>query len=736
MRTPPSLLSRARAYISRAWSRMVALARPRSETRRLGLTTRTRVANPGAVSELELMAQSPAIYAALMHRCIGLQVYPLTCYVQSPGGRVVEPIDPATEPWAASLLRLLQRPDPADVGRVFPREPGERLMAQLKADLLMTGTAHVRVQEGDARRIIGLHRLHPGAVQVEYVNGKRVIVYRPATGVEQRFPDEQVCTIALLSWQASAAAEIGVGAAQPLSDITRAEVAAMARTTTAIEQGGVDLAVEATTPEAAMLLMDEQQRERLGAEVTESLGKEGRRVHIPSGGYKLTELGLKPADLRAPETQSAARAAQLMALGVVPVMVGSEAATYATAAAQLRVQYSLDLELVTWLEASLLRPLAQHFATVEGGTRWAGRASRVTCAYDLASHPGALAARSEAIDRALKLFSMGWTAAQAAEAEQLDLPEPEGVPMPAAPAAPTGRPTPAQNGSEPAAPVGQGGRTLGDLFRAEPAVEVPPLEVQRAALWRAADERRAPADAALTRAAQEALRAEEARYVGAVVERLTAATRSWRAEDGEEIDYSGLSAEQVVPPEDTELYLDRLGPSWLDAWAEGAAAALDAIGELGDEVPVPSSSPASLDPLLDTVPLMAQATRRRVVEVVQRGLDAGLTPQLIADELRAAGIFDRSRALSIARTEVVRAESSGTRARYAAAAEAGVELEQEWLSARDGSTRDSHRALDGQRAPVDGAWTFPGGPSTLGPGLSGDPSEDINCRCAVRPVVK
>jgi len=89
----------------------------------------------------------------------------------------------------------------------------------------------------------------------------------------------------------------------------------------------------------------------------------------------------------------------------------------------------------------------------------------------------------------------------------------------------------------------------------------------------------------------------------------------------------------------------------------------------------------------------------------------------------------------IARTETVRAQSEGTSARYEAAAAAGVQLEQEWLSARDSHVRDSHRALDGQRVPVGATWSIPGGPETRGPGLSGDPGEDINCRCAVSPVV-
>ena len=719
-----NLLTRVRASVSRAFARVLALARPRAETRRLGMSGRGRVGNPGAAGQLDMMGSSPAIYAALWHRCIGLQVYPWTVYVGEPGGRTRRPLSPTEAPWVGDLLRLLQRPDPADIGRVFPQTPGEKLFAQVKADLLMTGTAWVRMQEGEPGRPIGLARLHPAVTSLEAFEGKLMVHYRPGFSQVQRFPVEQVCRITTLSAAADMRAELGIGAAAPLEAITRAEVAALDRTATAIEQGGVDLMIEPTTPDAGAMMMDPTTRGQVLAEATDALSKPGQRVIALSGGYKLTELGLKPTDLRGPETMAAAKEAQLMVLGVTPVMLGADQAAYATAAAQLRVQYSMDLELVTWLEVHLLRPLAQAFARQAGG-RWAAQASLVTCTYDLSTHPGALAARSEAIDRATRVQGMGWTAAQAAAAEQLDLPEPEGQPMAVQPfGVPPSAQAPAQNGGTPRPAAGvETPRTLGDLLGR--AVEPPAPDVAaeaRALAWRQQEEARVRVEVDMRAAARRALDQDRARYEAELRALLE---RAWTG-DG----YSSLNLERLGAP-DAGPYVEHLGAPWLQIWDDGAAGALP--DDL--EVPAARSDVATLDALQPSAGVMAGTTRSWTIEAAAEAAARGLAPADVLADVRASRAYDPARDLMIARTETVRAQSEGVAARYGVAAEAGIQLEQEWLAARNGDTRDSHRAMDGQRAPVGGVFRFPSGVEARGPGLSGDPGEDINCRCAVRAVV-
>lgn len=741
MRTS-ALLTRLGSRLARAWRSVTTFTRALAPARRLGLSSRSRVINQAAAAQLHLMTESPAVYAALWYRCAGLQVYPLDVLQVTPGGASKKPIDPGREPWAAAFLLLLQRPDPADVDRVFPRTPGELLLAQVLADLLMTGTAYVRFQEGEGRRIVGLARLHPAVTALEVVKGQRRYRYRPSLGDEQLFRDEEVCVLQTLSWETDLRSEQGVGAAEPLENITRAEVAALKRTSTAILQGGVDLMIEATNEAGSALLMDPVQRKELVDGTVEALGKDGQRVLALGGPFKLNEIGLKPSDLRGAETQAAARSAQLMALGVAPVIVGSDPGGYATAAAQLRVQLMSDFQLATWMEVCLLRPLAQAFAAREGGARWAGQTSQITCAYNLRTHPGALAAETEAIARAKDLMIMGWSNVQAAQAQGLDLPPPEGEvllsgAMALGGGAPPSQAAPAQNGGTPRAPIGaEAGRTLHQLLRGDMAPATPKdpdalaaaeaaraATQERAAAWRAIEDGRARSDQDLRGATRDVLDAERARYQAAVRALLEGAWDEASQSYGA-VAWSSLQA-------DPDAYLTGIGVPWVVTWEEASASALpDAL-----EAPATPSSPATLDAFQPSATAMAATTRSQVIDDAMWAMSQSQAPDAVVAYVGDSWAFSRDRDLAIARTETVRAQSEGTNARYEAAVAAGIALQREWLSARDSHTREDHLAVDGQRVAIDEPWVFPNGVSTRGPGLSGTPAEDVNCRCAVRAVV-
>lgn len=91
----------------------------------------------------------------------------------------------------------------------------------------------------------------------------------------------------------------------------------------------------------------------------------------------------------------------------------------------------------------------------------------------------------------------------------------------------------------------------------------------------------------------------------------------------------------------------------------------------------------------------------------------------------------RSRALTIARTEVNSAMNGGSDAVFKQEKVA----EKEWVATSDNRTRDDHRAADGQVVPVSGSFEV-GGESL---GFPGDPNASaeqvVNCRCAVAGVV-
>jgi SPP1 gp7 family putative phage head morphogenesis protein len=124
-------------------------------------------------------------------------------------------------------------------------------------------------------------------------------------------------------------------------------------------------------------------------------------------------------------------------------------------------------------------------------------------------------------------------------------------------------------------------------------------------------------------------------------------------------------------------------------------------------------------------------TRERVRTVLANGIDSGATTQEIADQI--AHVFDvaeGSRSVTIARTEVGRSSNFGALEGYRQAA---VE-EKEWLATQDGVVRDTHAEADGQVVGIDEEFEV-GDATCQFPGDTGDPEEDINCRCGVLPVI-
>lgn len=872
-----SRISGAVVYFARAaLSRVRAL---RSAPPRAGITT-GRAATPSRAEEdLSALATSPTVYAALNRLAFGLTVYPIRVYRGYGMGGNPEPLDPARVPWVGSYLRLLAKPDPADLDALFPATPGEHLIAQVVADLKMAGVALIAPTVNAGGDVIGLTRLHPRLCTLVRHGGEEFWEYR-VWGAETRlYPRRSVACLRLLSWNADGRGELGVGAGAALAPLIESERLALEQTAAMIQQGGADIVVTAKDASGAGYLQVEENRKEVVKHLTTALSggpDGGRRVFALPANLEVKDAGLKPADLKSPEAMREARTSALMALAVVPVEVGGDAATYATAAIQQRVQAEQDEWLVALLEAFWLRPLAQHFARRAGGL-WERRADEVTARIDLSSHPGNIAIRSESIDRMRKLVELGFSTKQAAEAEGVDLPEPEGPPMLGG--VPFGAP-PAAPSSAPRPPVGQSGtvggeppvnpdepapRKVADLFRrshrreidpdaprleqsdydrpphryvAELRDEWPELwaaggngsdgdegqagfdgndafeawsryvdgdrgegtlawvvrreawaarhyensrlpgvmaqlkwgvvgsrgfdyqrevideakaaarerrddEEARTVYWRAVEDRRARSDRDLERATRRVLAEERDAYVERVIAELERAERTARTMqrapppggDGGTTSYAPIDLDAILGDVEAarRRWLDGLAPDWLTTWEEGAAEALDGL-DLAS-IPPASPVPADLAALEESAAAAADYSRERVRAVVEEGVNAGRTTSEIAEALRADQAFDRPRALRIARTETVRAQSSGTNARYRKAEEAGVRLEQEWVTARDAEVRDSHRRLDRVRVPVGATWELGSGIRTAGPGLSGDPGEDINCRCGRRPIV-
>lgn len=124
-------------------------------------------------------------------------------------------------------------------------------------------------------------------------------------------------------------------------------------------------------------------------------------------------------------------------------------------------------------------------------------------------------------------------------------------------------------------------------------------------------------------------------------------------------------------------------------------------------------------------------TRRSLRRSLAKGVEAGETTDQLAKRVRHTfRVADKSRSLTIARTEVGRASNFGS---LKGMQQAGVEGK-EWLATQDGLVRDSHKRLNGDVVGID-EYFRSGRHRAQYPGGFGVPAEDINCRCGILPVL-
>ncbi len=121
---------------------------------------------------------------------------------------------------------------------------------------------------------------------------------------------------------------------------------------------------------------------------------------------------------------------------------------------------------------------------------------------------------------------------------------------------------------------------------------------------------------------------------------------------------------------------------------------------------------------------------RQINQTITRGLIRGDSYRDMARELRGTMESNLNRnALRIVRTEAHKVQSIAQQDSYDYAESLGIKGKKVWVASLDSRTRDDHAMMDGVEADEDGIFTFPDGVTTEGPGLSGEPHQDINCRC-------
>jgi hypothetical protein len=130
---------------------------------------------------------------------------------------------------------------------------------------------------------------------------------------------------------------------------------------------------------------------------------------------------------------------------------------------------------------------------------------------------------------------------------------------------------------------------------------------------------------------------------------------------------------------------------------------------------------------------VADTTRSQIVSAVARGYDDGLGQVGVAGYIRdLIPSISGYRAGMIARTETHGAANYGS---ISAAAETGLRLRKEWISAEDERTRVSHADANGQIVEQADAFDV-GGEALMYPGdPGGAAAEVINCRCTTGFIV-
>ena len=134
------------------------------------------------------------------------------------------------------------------------------------------------------------------------------------------------------------------------------------------------------------------------------------------------------------------------------------------------------------------------------------------------------------------------------------------------------------------------------------------------------------------------------------------------------------------------------------------------------------------------VTAISDTTRARIQHELAQGVANEETIDQLAariDKLYLDSIIP-NRSETIARTETISASNQSS---LFAARETGLSLDKEWIATRDGRTREDHADADGQTVGIDDNFVV-GGVEMDAPGDSGDPGQDINCRCTIGYHVK
>ncbi len=193
-------------------------------------------------------------------------------------------------------------------------------------------------------------------------------------------------------------------------------------------------------------------------------------------------------------------------------------------------------------------------------------------------------------------------------------------------------------------------------------------------------------------------------------------------------------AGNIFGPEENAHYAEEMHGIYVSMTMEFGQDALDEIGsDILFDVERPDIKEWLAADIAERSRLINDYTGKKIKAVLEEGMAEGEG----ADKLRArieelysswGANISRGRSIAISRTETGRTVNYAQIEGYK---QGGVPLK-EWITARDADVRETHQAMDGEVVGIN--ETFSNGGQC--PGQTGDPAEDINCRCNTAPLFK
>jgi hypothetical protein len=137
----------------------------------------------------------------------------------------------------------------------------------------------------------------------------------------------------------------------------------------------------------------------------------------------------------------------------------------------------------------------------------------------------------------------------------------------------------------------------------------------------------------------------------------------------------------------------------------------------------------------DTLSINWSGFEDDITGLIVRDFNQGLSYTRVADSIEELTNRSYNSSLRVARTEAHRIQSMAYIDALLLLDDVGADYGKMWIATIDDRTREDHLEMDGQLADSDGVFTLPNGATGPAPGLTGDASTDINCRCSAITLI-